>query len=198
MSYETTQPSLLSRLRNLEDHSAWMEFDRKYRELILRYCRRRGLQPSDSEDVRQMVMLNLARQLRSFEYRPEIGRFRNYLGRTVANAIHRYFRSPRRDLQRLDTSVAAAISAPDDARLDREWEIEWMHHHHRLAMQTVRSTVEPKSVEVFEHLLAGESLDEVAAGFEMTREAVRKVKQRIRDRLKGLVAQQVLEEERLE
>jgi len=42
--HETTQPSLLLRVRDPGDQSAWREFESKYRELILRYCLRLGLQ----------------------------------------------------------------------------------------------------------------------------------------------------------
>ena len=192
---ETTHPSLLIRIQDLSDQIAWREFDAHYRELILRYCRRKGLQASDAEDVRQMVMLNLARQLRTFEYEPRKGRFRDYLGRTVANAIHRYYRRPRQERRGLDTDVVADLEAPPDETLDREWEQEWMLHHYRTAMETVRTTSDPKSIEVFERLLAGESHDDVATAFGMTRDAVHKVKQRIRDRLKERVAEQIREDE---
>ena len=192
---ETTHPSLLVRVRDLEDHAAWREFDGRYRELILRYCRRKGLQTSDAEDVRQMVMLNMARQLRSFEYRPARGRFRDYLGRTVANAIHRYYRRPRLERGGLDTAVVADAEAPADDTLDQEWENEWMLHHYRVAMESVRETSDAKSVEVFEQLLAGRSTDDVAVSLDMTRDAVHKVKQRMRDRLKRRIAEQVREDE---
>lgn len=199
MLQDTTRPSLLSRVRNLSDHAAWREFDEAYRDLILRYCARRGLQRNDAEDVRQMVMLNLARQLRTFTYQPDRGRFRDYMGRVVQNAIHRYFRRPRPESRGLDTDVVAGLD--DDSELrerDEAWEAEWMLHHYRMAMATVRETAEPRSVRVFERLLAGESTDEVAAAMGMKRDAVHKVKQRLRDRLKELVAQQVLEEDGLE
>jgi RNA polymerase sigma factor (sigma-70 family) len=195
MNQYETRASLLSRVRNLDDHEAWREFDERYRELILRYCRRRGLQQSDAEDVRQMVMLNLAKQLRTFKYQPERGRFRGYMGQTVANAISRYFRRPRPENHGLDSNVTADLATDEGAELDREWEEEWMLYHYRLAMQRVRQTSENKSVEVFEHLLGGETPDQVAERFQMTRDAVHKVKQRMRDRLKELVAVQIHEEE---
>lgn len=196
MSSYTTHPTLLSRVRDHEDHGAWREFDARYRELILRFCRRKGLQQSDAEDVRQIVMLSLARALRTFEYQPARGRFRGYLGRVVANAIHRQHRRPRPEHQGLDTHVASRLGDEDPARLEAEWEEEWMHHHYRLAMNTVRETADPKSVAVFERLLAGDPTDRVARDFSMTRDAVHKVKQRLRDRLKALVAEQIHDEER--
>ena len=51
------------RMRDHQDDEAWREFERRYRDLIVRYCLKRGLQRNDAEDVRQMVLLNLARQL---------------------------------------------------------------------------------------------------------------------------------------
>jgi RNA polymerase sigma-70 factor (ECF subfamily) len=206
MANPTTQPTLLARLRDHADHAAWREFEERYRDLIQRYCRRRGLQQSDAEDVRQMVLLNLARQLKSFEYRPDRGRFRSYLGQVTRNAIHRYFRRPRLDPPGLETDVVADMAAGNvpgqgpggggsDEELDQVWEHEWMLHHYRIALASVRTSAEPRSVEVFEHLLAGETPDEVAARFEMSKDAVHKIKQRMRNRLKELVARQVQDEE---
>lgn len=195
MEIQSTNPTLLSRVKDPADHAAWREFDTRYRDLILRYCRRRGVQPSDAEDVRQMVMLNLARGLRNFEYQPEKGRFRDYLGRSVQNAIHRTFRRPRPEVNGLGTSVLGDIAVDGSSGPDDEWEAEWMKHHYRMALETVRSTADPRSVEVFEHLLAGEATAEVAERFAMSTEAVHKVKQRIRDRLKRTIERQVLDEE---
>lgn len=188
---------MLSRLRDLGDHVAWSQFDERYRDLILRYCRRKGLQQSDAEDVRQIVMLNLAKQLRTFQYDSLKGRFRDYLGMVVRNAIYRLFRSPNAKLAGLETSVENELVADPDLTLDTMWEEEWMSAHYRRALKSVRKDSDAKSVEAFELLLAGSTLDEVAEQLGMRRDAVQKVKQRMRDRLKASVAAQVAEEEGL-
>jgi len=195
VSDSLTRPSLLSRVRNLDDHVSWREFDERYRDLILGYCRRRGLQQSDAEDVRQIVMLNLARRLRSFHYQPGKGRFRDYLGRSTINAMRRLHQN-RQSEER--GRVAGAVNEEEEdatIELDQEWEREWMLHHYRLAMSSVRETSEPKSVEVFERLLSGESLDHVVADTGLTRDAVHKIKQRMRERLRRAVADQIAEED---
>lgn len=195
MSSETTQPSLLSRVRDSADDAAWREFDAKYRELILRYCRARGLQTSDAEDVRQIAMANLARSLRSFEYDPGRGRFRGYLGQVVRSAISRYFRRPDVRARALDTCALVSIEADDAGRADEVWEREWVRHHYRLAMQAIRAAFDPKSVQVFDRLLAGVSVGQLASDFQTTTQAVHKIKQRIRDRLKELIAAQIRQED---
>jgi RNA polymerase sigma-70 factor (ECF subfamily) len=195
MGSETTQPSLLSRVRNPADDSAWREFDAKYRELILRYCRARGLQTSDAEDVRQIAMANLARSLRSFEYEPARGRFRAYLGQVVRSAVSRYFRRPEQQPGALDTNVLVTAKAEDAGQADEVWEREWVRHHYRLAMQTVRAAFDPKSVQIFDRLLAGAGVSQLASDFQTTSQAVHKIKHRIRDRLKELIAEQIRQED---
>lgn len=195
MPFETTRPSLLSRVRDTSDHAAWREFESRYRELILRYCRGRGLQPSDAEDVLQIVLMSLSKSLRTFDYRPEKGKFRSYLGRSVKNSIGHYLSHPKVAAKALDSSVLAAVSVEDEGGVDEQWEKEWTQHHYRLAMETIRRTYEPRSVEIFDRILAGNSIEELSAAYEMSTQAVHKVKQRIRERLKELIAAQIREED---
>lgn len=195
MSAEQTQPSLLVRVRNPGDQAAWREFDAKYRPLILGYCRARGLQASDSEDVRQIVMINLMKALPNFEYQPGRGRFRHYLGRAVRHAIAHFFSRPNRAGVALDSRVLAAVAADDAEGADDVWEQEWVRHHFRIAMETVRATFEPRSVAVFDRMLAGAEAEALAREYDTTPAAIHKIKQRIRDRLKELIDEQVREED---
>ncbi len=194
MGLDTTQPSLLSRVRNPSDRDAWREFEAKYRDLVLRYCRRRGLQQSDAEDVRQVVMLNLARALPRFRYCPERGRFRSYLGIVVRNAISTCLSRPKGSDTPLDNIELSHIAAPTPPA-DPGWEQEWTNHHYRLAMCTIRQTFDSRSVQAFDRLLAGDAVEHVAEHFGMSTQAVHKVKQRIRERLKDLIAEQIQEED---
>ena len=195
MDHDLTQPSLLSRVRDGADQAAWREFEAKYRELILRYGRARGLQQSDAEDVRQLVMMNLAQSLRNFEYSPEKGRFRSYLGRVVKNSISRHFSRPNPADRALDTAVMAAVPDEEPDEKDDLWEQEWISHHYRLAMRTIYETFDKRSVEVFDRLVEGESVANVAQACGMSTQAVHKVKQRIRKRMQELIAAQIREED---
>lgn len=62
-------------------------------------------------------------------------------------------------------------------------------------MHTIRATQEPKSVEAFGLLVAGRSVREVAAECGFREEAVQKIKQRMRDRLKAIIQDQVRRED---
>jgi RNA polymerase sigma-70 factor (ECF subfamily) len=187
-----TRASLLSRVRDPADHRAWEEFSRQYSELILRFCLRQGLQHTDAEDVRQIVLFSVVKSMRggSFTYAPARGRFRDYLGATVRHAIFRYMSGHGRGRSELSVEELAE-EPPHVVDPDPVWEREWMDHHLRMAMQGLNRMLEPSSVEVFRRILAGEETSEIATALSMTPEAVRKVKQRAMDRLRELVAEQV-------
>lgn len=194
-TYESTSASLLVRVRDPADEQAWRDFVARYDELIFRYCLRRGLQPADCEDVRQAVWVNLSKGLRTFEYNPARGRFRNYLGKTVRSAIFRHFSRYGSPDQALSSGVLASVPNGEGDEHDEHWQKEWVDHHYRLAMGTIEWTFDEKSVMVFRRLIGGEPTDRVAVDFGMTVAAVHQAKHRIRSRMRELIAQQIREED---
>ncbi len=195
MNQDLTRRSLLLRVRDSSDVAAWSEFEARYRELITRYARARGLQPADADDVCQAVMTKLCRSLRSFEYDPQKGRFRTYLHRAVRNEVAEQFSRPNRPPHAVGTEEATIRVVDVDDSADGLWEREWENHHLRLAMLTIRETFDEASVSVFERLLTGESPEAVSVRFGTTSQAVHKIKQRIRNRMHELIARQVAEED---
>src|SRR5438552_17230363 len=56
-----TSPTLLGRLRQQpSDQAAWEQFVERYGRLILAWCRQARLQDADTEDVTQIVLIQLA------------------------------------------------------------------------------------------------------------------------------------------
>ncbi len=192
---DVTRISLLSRVRNGTDGAAWAEFENRYRDLVVRYALAQGVQHADADDICQVVMMSLAKALRNFHYSSERGRFRTYLGRVVRNAVARFRSRPNSFALSLDNSVGAADDIAGGDQADALWEQEWIDHHYRLALRTVRETFDPQSVKIFERLVDGRTVDEVAATYHTTEQAVHKIKQRIRARMAELIAAQVREED---
>jgi RNA polymerase sigma-70 factor (ECF subfamily) len=191
---ETTRPSLLSRVRDTADHAAWAEFEARYRELLFRYCRRRGLSAADGEDVRQMVMLRLVRAMPGFRYDPAVGRFHDYLYRISRNAIADFRSCPNPAARAVvDDDALARVAAGDDAP-DADWEQEWLDHHLRRALDAVRQTCEPRSLAAFERIMSGATIEQVATEFGMNYDAVQKTSVRMRERIQQHIADQVREE----
>ena len=90
-----TSLSLLARLRaKPTDQQSWDEFVDRYGRRIQVWCRKWGLREADALDVTQDVLLALASQMQTFEYKPS-GRFRSWL-KTVAYRAWRRFVDERR------------------------------------------------------------------------------------------------------
>lgn len=195
MGSDSTRASLLSRVRDPGDAASWREFDARYRDLVLRYCRRSGLQESDAEDVRQGVMMTLARRMRSFEYRPEVGRFRDYLRICTRRAIAKHLSRQNGAAEELSVGDMETLEEAAAGVLDQLWEAEWRGHHLRLAMDKARSAFERRSLDVFERLLAEECAEDVAAAFGISPAAVYKIKQRVKDFLRERIEEQLADEE---
>lgn len=197
---DSTRSSLLVRLKDAGDQTAWREFERTYRDLLFAFCIRSGLQHFDAEDVIQRVLANMVKTLPGFVYDRSRGRFRDYLLRSLLNAIADWFRDPNRRNQRLDTTLAAALTAGSESdsatSTDHSvWEEEWLAHHTRRAFAAIRGTVDSKSIQIFERSLEGASVANLAVEFEMTEDGIRKVRQRIRARMEELISEQIREED---
>src|SRR5579864_458583 len=93
-----TRPSLLLQLRDPADLAAWRSFVGVYGPLVYGLCRRGGLRHEDAEDVTQEVFGRVAKAIRSFEYQPEVGRFRSWLGTLVRNEVNRLFQKKGTDV----------------------------------------------------------------------------------------------------
>lgn len=190
----STQTTLLRRLcQTPSNESAWDEFVDRYGRLIYQWCRRRGLQEADAEDVTQNVLLALARQMRDFVYDPSKS-FRGWL-KTIAHRTWLRFVADRG--RRPDETTVADVErlvsneARDDFlnRLEAEAEAELLE----LAKRSVRNRVKPRTWEAFrlsaEEDLSGAEVAEllkinVAAVF-VARSRVQKMIQEEVQRLDG-------------
>jgi RNA polymerase sigma-70 factor (ECF subfamily) len=101
---------LLLRLRDATDKASWNTFVAAYGPMIRGYCQYQGLQEADAADVSQEVLVRVVRSIGSFEYRPDIGRFRDWLGAVVRNAVRRF--------QNRDQSTPHGTGADDRPELD--------------------------------------------------------------------------------
>jgi RNA polymerase sigma-70 factor (ECF subfamily) len=113
----STSVSLLGRLKlRPVDSSAWRDFTGRYGPMIRRWCRRRGLNDADVQDVSQDVLAKLVTAFRTFTYDPR-GGFRRWLFTVCRHALYDHRRRSRQPARGTGDSFMIQVLAnqPDRA-----------------------------------------------------------------------------------
>src|SRR5262245_2970255 len=156
----STDVTLVRRLgRNPNDAAAWDEFVRQYGRKIYQWCRYWKLQRADAEDVTQDVLVEVARQMRTFSYDPSRS-FRGWLKAITHGAWCDWLEKRRRQAQGSGDSRVLALLQTAEARDDLVQKLAEQYDAELLeaAMTTVRSRVEERTWEAFRRLaLEGQS-----------------------------------------
>lgn len=177
-----TKPSLLLRIRDAGDSTSWNEFAQIYGPVIRSYCRRRGLQPTDADDVVQEILAQVARSIGTFEYEPQRGRFRDWLGIVTRNKITRFFESKGREGSTIGNFKSAQLEASSE---DPEWSANLHACILEVALVRIRVGFEPSTWDAFERIwCVGLPAPEVARTLGMTIDAVYAAKSRVLRRLR--------------
>jgi RNA polymerase sigma factor (sigma-70 family) len=138
---------LIDRLRHYPtDARAWDRFVRRYRPKICGWCRERGLQEADAEDVAQNVIAILTRKMASFRYDPS-RRFRAWLKTITYRALCDLMASRDRTVGDGPTPILDTIEARADVekRIDEQFDRELL----ALAIARIRERVEAPTWEAF-------------------------------------------------
>jgi len=138
------------RIRDATDEEAWRTFVAIYAPLVYGYFRRHGLQDADAADLTQEVMSEVARTIRSFEYQPERGRFRDWLKTITRRRLLRFdHRQARSTEQQFD---AQGLEGIPDRGADTVWDGAFASQVLRAAMDRVRIHFEPLTWRAFERV----------------------------------------------
>ena len=182
-SWPTTQSNLLLCIRDAKDHGAWERFVDLYAPVIFRYCRIQGLQEADAQDVTQEVLSQISRSIGNFEYDPEKGKFRSWLGTVTWHRICRHRRARARQVA--DARVVGEILSEIPGKDDGAWVEVFNSHILATALKNVRARCSEEKWQAF-HLLWVESLPptDVAQQLDRRIEWVYKTKSRVLKELK--------------
>ena len=144
MAY-TTKQSLLEAIRNNNEIS-WQEFYDTYRPLIFFFAARERFSQEEAEDLVQSVMLKVFKMRDTFCYDSSIGRFRDYLGVIVRNAIADHY---RHQMRRPQFSPLPGEPSGEDSFAEI-WRKEWQNHCLDQAMIQLRNTVQETTFQAFQ------------------------------------------------
>lgn len=186
----TTRPSLLVRLHDPRDESAWHEFTEIYGPLVFRLARRRGLQYADAVDLVQEVFQAVARVIERGTYDANRGSFRGWLSAIARNTAVDLLNAGRRSRGTGDTDVKNLLEAlpapsPEDTSL---FEAEFRRRLFEWAASRVQAESTEAAWRAF-HMtgVEGRPAAEVAEALGTTVGTVYYYKSRIMARLRRLV-----------
>lgn len=186
-----TRASLILRLPNAADVAAWEEFVAIYRPLVHGLAIRRGLQPTDADDLVQEVFAAVARQVGDWLNRSNRGPFRAWLLRIARNvAVDLLTRGPHggtgaggEESQRLLAGIAESAGV-----FSSEFDIEYRREVFRWAAQRVRESVAETTWQAFWRThVDGEPIESVARQLGIGIGNVYIARSRVMARLKEMV-----------
>ena len=187
----TTRASLLLRLRDPQDHEAWVEFVSLYEPVTYRLLRRYGLQDADAQEVMQDLLMAVNHSIDRWEPAKECGSFRGWLRQVARNLVINWLKErQRREMASGGSDMQAMLNElPDDSGPETvDFDQELRRAIFQRAAEQVCGEVQPATWQVFwETGVAGASPAETAKKLGMTVGAVRVAKCRVLARLQAAV-----------
>lgn len=200
MDWVTTS-TLLERLRDPDDAHAWADFVGHFREAVVGFARRRGLDEPGAQDVAQNTLMAFVTSYQAGQYQPGRGRLRAWLFGIASNQLRMAHRRRRRDrlvpvgdLTASPTAGSVAAAAQQRAvelSLSEQralWEAAWREGLMRNCLERVRQHVSDDTFQIFRILSRGEeSPAQLARRLGVPRSRVDNAKSRVMARLRACV-----------
>jgi RNA polymerase sigma factor (sigma-70 family) len=188
-----TRQTLLSRLKDWEDHDSWSEFFETYWPLIYKAAIKSGLSDAEAQDVVQETIISVSKKMPQFKYDPSVGSFKGWLLKLTRWRIadHCRNRHPGARQQASHFIVPADevnledIPNPEGCDLESLWNEEWETTLFNAAIERVKRQVDPKQFQIFHlHVLKEWPLRKVAAALNISAGRVYIAKYRISAKVK--------------
>ena len=186
---ETTRSSVLRAVANTENEAAWQRFFDLYAGFVFSIARSKGLNDTDADDIVQMVFADLARNLPSFKYDQEKGRFRPYLAALVKWRVIDRLKAVRRDADLkadfMEEAKSAATTEDEDFE-EREWQSAAMEE----TLRRIKPEVRPEHYAAFvASAVEGQDTDVVTKLYGISRDSLYQIRKRLTVKLREKLAE---------
>jgi RNA polymerase sigma-70 factor (ECF subfamily) len=199
-----TSLSLLERLKDWSQQTAWREFDHDYAPLLRNVECKAGLSDAEAKDVAQQTLIVVAQKIGAFQHNGNRGAFRAWLFRQLRWRIVDQFRLRERTgglpfsavtgfsaehhddmgVQNLDDIPRAEMPPLAEGVFEKLWDAEWKEHFWQCALALVKKKVTSRQFQLFDlHVLQGLSVS-ASAKAGSTVAAVYTAKSRVGRKLK--------------
>ena len=179
-----TSFSMLERLQQGADATAWQHMVELYSPLIRNWLKRYSLPDQEVNDLVQDVLTVVVRKLPEFKKRPQIGAFRRWLRTITVYCLRDFWRSQRFVPKAAGGEgdfggVLDQLEDPESA-LSKLWDQEHDEFIARRLLEMIQPRFEEKTWQAFRRVaLDGVPVDQVAQELNMTPNAVFIAKSRV-------------------
>lgn len=187
VDFPETSHSLLARIKDLADGTAWSEFLGIYQPVVYRMARRRGLQDADAQDVTQQVFLSVSNAIGGWVPGADQPPFRAWLVTITRNAVTKALSRRKPDCGTGSSSIVLLLhgQATDEHETTAEFVRESRLGALRWAAEQIRTEFSAMTWRLFwETVVLGKSVAEVAADTGRTPGAIYMARFKILERLK--------------
>lgn len=149
-----TRKSLISRLKNWDDHESWNAFFNVYWGLIYSAAIQAGLNEEEAEEVVQETIISVSKAMPSFRYDASKGSFKAWLLQLsywrIKDHLRRRLADPLMHMMPVASDGPGDVADPVRPELERLWDDEWEGNLLRAAIERVRQRIDPKHFQIFE------------------------------------------------
>ncbi|MFK8111042.1 MAG: RNA polymerase sigma factor [Rubripirellula sp.] len=193
-----TRASLLLRLGDPANETAWAEFLEIYEPLLFRLASRWGLQAADAQEVVQETLLGVSKSIQSFGPVERKGAFRSWLATITRNKLVDHLSKRSRQEQGSgDTDVHHWLceQAGETSSVSL-WDIQQKQQVYRWAAEKVSSQVSETTWQAFERTAVdGEPVKQVADELGIREGMVYVARSRVMTRLRMVVQSWIQQDE---
>lgn len=176
----TTRSSLLENIRDFDHASAWVEFDRLYRPLLMQYARRWGLRDAEAEEITQQCLDVILAHIREFRRKSS---FRGWLRGIVHNKVRQHFRDKHKRAGGGEEELAGAADPAESP--GESWDRQWEAAHLAYCIDDLRGDFAEHTIAAFELYVIHElPVAEISRTLDMTANQIYVAKSRVIKRLK--------------
>ena len=180
---ETTRSSVIRAVADTQNEAAWQRLFDLYAGFVFSIARSKGLNDSDADDIVQTVFADLARNLPTFEYDREKGRFRSYLTGLVNWRVMDRLKASKRDAElkaNFWEEAKSAATAEDEDFEEREWQTAALEE----ALRRIKPEVRPEHYAAFvASAVEGQDTDVVTKLYGISRDSLYQIRKRLTAKL---------------
>jgi RNA polymerase sigma factor (sigma-70 family) len=175
-----TRQTLLQRAKDPDDHQAWDEFVRYYKDFIVMIMRKMNLSSAEQDDLTQEILVKLWKKLST--YSSEKAAFRTWLSAVIRNTILKFYEADGRRRIREDKGFLEFLSTSSEPDIEKAIEEDWKSYLTHVALENMKKIFSGKAVEAFEMTLEEVSVDDICQKLDLKKESLYVLRNRVKSR----------------